>query len=138
MGTAGQLSSIDLLTGQRTWDRNIGGSQTPWVAGRFLFVVTSGADVVALDRSNGKVKWVTPLTQYSDDRRQKPILWAGPVLAGDRLLVGGTTGELLALSPYNGAVIGKVDINSPIRLAPVIANQTIYILTDSGRLIALR
>jgi outer membrane protein assembly factor BamB len=138
MGTAGQLSSIDLLTGQRTWDRNIGGSQTPWVAGRFLFVVTSSADVVALDRSNGKVKWVTPLTQYSDDRRQKPILWAGPVLAGDRLLVGGTTGELLALSPYNGAVMGKVDINSPIRLAPVIANQTIYILTDSGRLIALR
>jgi outer membrane protein assembly factor BamB len=138
MGTAGQLSSVDLLTGQRAWDRNIGGSQTPWVAGRFLFVVTSSADVVALDRSNGKVKWVTPLTQYSDQRRQKPILWAGPVLAGDRLLVGGTTGELLALSPYNGAVMGKVDIKSPIRLAPVIANQTIYILTDSGRLVALR
>jgi outer membrane protein assembly factor BamB len=138
MGTAGELSSIDLLTGQRTWDRNIGGSQTPWVAGRFLFVITSGADVVALDRSNGKVKWVTPLTQYSDDRRQKPILWAGPVLAGDRLLVGGTTGELLALSPYTGAIMGKVDIKNPIRLAPVIANQTIYILTDSGRLVALR
>jgi hypothetical protein len=53
-------------------------------------------------------------------------------------LVGGTTGELLALSPYTGAVMGKVDIKNPIRLAPVIANQTIYILTDSGRLVALR
>lgn len=138
MGTAGQLTAIDLRSGQRRWERNIGGSQTPWVAGRFLFVVTGSADVAALDSADGKVKWVTPLTQYLDEKRQKPVLWAGPVLAGDRLLVGGTTGELLALSPYDGAVLGKVDLKSPVRLAPVVANRTIYVLTDSGRLIALR
>jgi hypothetical protein len=56
------------------------------------------------------VKWVTPLTQYQDEKRHKPILWAGPVLASDRLLVGGSTGELLALSPYTGEIIGKLDL----------------------------
>jgi len=29
-------------------------------------------------------------------------------------------------------------MRAPIRLAPVIANRTIYVLTDTGRLIALR
>ena len=81
---------------------------------------------------------MTPLTQYLDEMRQKLVLWGGPVLAGDRLLVTGTTGDLLALSPYTGDVIGKVSLGAPARLAPVIANQTIYILTDSGRLVALR
>jgi outer membrane protein assembly factor BamB len=138
MGTAGQLTAIDLRSGQRRWERNIGGSQTPWVAGRFLFIVTGNADVAALNAADGKVKWVTPLTQYFDEKRQKPILWGGPVLAGDRLLVGGTTGDLLVLSPYTGDVMGKVAIGSPIRLAPVVANRTIYVLTESGRLIALR
>jgi outer membrane protein assembly factor BamB len=120
------------------WERNIGGSQTPWAAGRFVFVVAGSADVVCLERTTGKVKWVTPLTQYLDEKRHNPILWAGPVLAGDRLLVGGTTGELLALSPYTGQIIGKLQIGNPIRLAPVVANRVIYVLTDDGRLIALR
>lgn len=138
MGSAGTLAAIDLRSGQRVWERNIGGSQTPWVAGRFLFVVTSSADVAAVERDTGKVKWVTPLTQYADEKRRNPIQWVGPVLASDRLLVGGSTGELLALSPYTGEVIGKLAIGSPMRLAPVVANRTIYILADTGRLIALR
>jgi len=66
------------------------------------------------------------------------VLWAGPVLAGDRLLIAGSTGDLVALSPYTGEVIGRLEVREPMRIAPVIANQTIYVLTDHGRLIALR
>src|SRR5262249_42161567 len=96
MGTAGQLSAGELNSGQRLWDRGIGGNTTPWVAGRFVFVTTSGADVACITREGGKVKWVTPLTQYEDDKRRVPVLWSGPVLAGDRLLVAGTVGDLLS------------------------------------------
>jgi outer membrane protein assembly factor BamB len=138
MGTAGQLAALELKSGQRVWDRGIGGNQTPWTAGRFVFVTTGSADVAALTRDTGKIKWVTPLTQYLDEARKKPVLWSGPVLAGDRLLIGGTLGELLAVSPYTGEILGKMDLRDPIRLGPVIANRTIYVLTDSGRLIALR
>ena len=138
MGSGGQIAAIDLRSGQRVWERNVGGNQTPWVAGRFIFVVTSSADVAALERSTGKVKWVTPLTQFADEKRHEPIQWAGPVLASDRLLVGGSTGELLALSPYTGEVIGRLELHEPMRLAPVVANRTVFILADSGRLIALR
>ncbi|MGE0580110.1 PQQ-binding-like beta-propeller repeat protein [Reyranella sp.] len=138
MGTAGQLSAVDLNSGQRLWERGIGGSQTPWAAGAFVFVTTSAADVAAIGRNNGKVKWVTQLTQYEDAKRTTPVLWSGPVLAGDRLLVAGTMGDLLAISPYTGEVLGKLAVRDPVRLGPVIANRTIYLLTDSGRLIALR
>jgi outer membrane protein assembly factor BamB len=138
MGSAGTLAAVDLRSGQRLWERNIGGSQTPWAAGRFVFVVSGTADVVCLERDTGKVKWVTPLTQYQDEKRHKPILWGGPVLAGDRLLVGGSTGELLALSPYTGEIIGKLNVGDPMRLAPVVANRVVYVLADNGRLIALR
>jgi outer membrane protein assembly factor BamB len=138
MGSAGTVTAIELRSGQRVWERNVGGNQTPWAAGKFVYVVTSSADVACLERDTGKVKWVTPLTQYEDEKRHKPILWAGPVLASDRLLVGGSTGEMIALSPYTGEIIGKLDLRAPMRLAPVIANRTIFVLTDNGKLIALR
>ncbi|MCA0305294.1 MAG: PQQ-binding-like beta-propeller repeat protein [Proteobacteria bacterium] len=138
MGSAGQMAAVELRTGSRVWDRNIGGYQTPWPAGNFVYVTTGSADLAALSRDTGKIKWVTPLTQYRDQARKRPVLWSGPVLAGDRLLVTGTLGELLAVSPQNGQILGKIDLRDPARLGPVIANRTIYILTDSGRLIALR
>jgi len=138
IGSAGQFAAIDLRSGQRAWERGFGGNQTPWVAGRFLFIVTNSADVVAVNRADGKVKWVTPLTQYEDEKQRRPVLWAGPVLAGDRLLLAGSTGDLIALSPYTGEVIGRLQVREPMRLGPVIANRTIYVLTDHGRLIALR
>jgi outer membrane protein assembly factor BamB len=138
MGTAGTLTAIELRSGQRTWERNVGGNQTPWAAGRFVYVITGSADVACVERDTGKIKWVTPLTQYEDKERHKPLIWAGPVLASDRLLVGGSTGEMIALSPYTGEIIGKLDMRSSMRLAPVVANRTIYVLTDSGKLIALR
>ncbi|OYY42031.1 MAG: hypothetical protein B7Y08_15150 [Rhodospirillales bacterium 24-66-33] len=138
MGSAGQMAGIDLHSGQRQWDRNIGGSQTPWPAGRFLFIVTGNADVVAMVRDTGKIRWVTPLTQYEDSKRHVPVLWGGPVLAGDRLLLTSSLGDLLVVSPYTGEIMGKIDVRDRVRLGPVIANQTIYVLTDSGRLIALR
>jgi outer membrane protein assembly factor BamB len=138
MGSAGQIAAIDLRSGQRQWDRNIGGSQTPWVAGRFVFVLTGNADVAALTRDRGKVRWVTPLTQHDDPKKRTPALWGGPVLAGDRLLITSSFGDLLAVSPYDGSVLGKIDVRDRVRLGPVIANRIIYVLTDSGRLIALR
>ena len=138
IGSGGLMVAIELRTGQRLWERNIGGNQTPWTAGRFVFAVTGTADVIAMERATGQVKWVTPLTQYEDEKRRRPVLWAGPVLASDRLLIAGSTGELLALSPYTGEVLGKLLIGSPVRLGPVVANRTIYVLTDTGRLIALR
>ncbi len=138
MGTAGQIAGIDLRSGQRQWDRNIGGSQTPWAAGRFIFVLTGAADMAAIVRDTGKVRWVTPLTRYENENRRTPALWGGPVLAGDRLLATSSFGDLLAVSPYTGEVLGKIDVRDRVRLGPVIANRTIYVLSDSGRLIALR
>ncbi len=138
MGSAGQVAGIDLRSGQRQWDRNIGGSQTPWTAGRFVFLMTGNADIVAMVRDTGKVRWVTPLTRYEDAKARTPVLWGGPVLAGDRLLLTSSLGDLLAISPYTGEVLGKINVRDRVRLGPVIANRTIYILTDSGRLVALR
>jgi outer membrane protein assembly factor BamB len=138
IGNAGQVVAIDLRTGARLWDKPIGGLQTPWSAGQFVYVLSNQAEIVCLHRDDGTVKWVTPLTQFARDRRRDPIQWVGPVLVGDRLLVGSSLGELVAVSPYDGRPLGKVDLRDSLGLAPVVADRMIYVLTNSGRLIAMR
>ncbi len=136
---SGRLVSIDLRTGERVWEQEIGGVHSPWVAGDFVYVLTNEGEVVCLARQDGRVRWVQGLPRYENEKKKKdPIQWAGPVLGGDRLIVVGSNGDALSLSPYTGKALGRVDLPDGTFIAPVLAGNTLYVLTEDADLVALR
>ena len=66
------------------------------------------------------------------------IFWRGPVLAGNRLIMTSSIGRIAYVSPVDGSIIGEQDTRAPTSFAPVVANNTMYILEDNGRLTAWR
>jgi outer membrane protein assembly factor BamB len=66
------------------------------------------------------------------------VRWSGPVLAGERLLLASDQGEVASVSPYDGRVLGKARLRGPVTLPPVVADGTVYLLTDGGELLAYR
>ena len=136
---AGRTVAIDLRTGERLWERNIGSLHTPWVAGDYLFLLTEDNEVVCLSRTNGRVRWVRQLQNYKDlEDRKGPLQWAGPVVAGDRLIVTSSHGYALSISPYTGEVLSGMSLSDKSFLSPVVADGVLYILTNDGDLLALR
>lgn len=139
VGHSGRLVGIDTRTGERIWTRDVAGIQTPWVAGDFVFVVSLEAELICLSRADGRVRWVTNLPRWEDpDDKDGPIAWSGPVLASDRLLLAASTGEMISVSPYDGQVLGRIDIPDGVYIAPIVAGETVFVLTDGAELIALR
>ena len=67
-----------------------------------------------------------------------PIGWVGPVLAGGKLVLGNSEGQIVFASPTDGSVISTIDNKEAVTLQPVVANNTLYILDDKGRLTAFR
>ena len=136
---SGRMVAIDLASGRRIWETEVGGVNQPWIAGRFLYVVTTEGDVVALVADNGLVKWVSSLGRYEDpEDRTNLVNWHGPVLASDRLIVTGSHGIAVAMSPYTGDVIGRIEMPDDVSLSPAIANETLYFQTDDARVTAFR
>lgn len=136
---SGRLVAIDQRSGARIWERNIGGVDTPWVAGEFIFVLSNDNEIYCLTRQGGRVRWVQPLPRYENPEKKKdPIRWSGPVLAGDRLIVTGSHGEVMTVSPYTGEPLGRMEVPDGIIMPPVVAKETIYFLTDDADLIAYR
>ena len=136
---AGRTVAIDLRTGNRIWERPIGSASSPWIAGDFIYLVTNSFELVCLTRQTGGVRWVRPLQRYEDEEdKETPIVWSGPVVAGDRVLVGSSKGKIWSVSPYTGKLMGQIDVSGAVYLSPVIANDTLYILTDRAKLLALR
>jgi outer membrane protein assembly factor BamB len=139
MSNSGIIASFDLRTGRRIWDKRISGGENPWVAGNYIFLLTNDSEIAALSRSSGRIFWVTGLPRFEGGKTTgAPIVWTGPILASDRLLVAGSNGEALAVSPYTGKVLGKESLPDGVSVAPIVANSTVYFLSDNADLSAYR
>ena len=139
VGLGGVTVSFDLRSGRRLWEREIGGSESPWLAGDWLFVLTTEQALVCLSKDDGRVRWFTDLPRYEDMKRQKdPIVWTGPVMAGGRLLVGGSTEKAMTLDPASGQVQSTFDLPGIASVPAVVAGGTVLMVTDDASLSALR
>jgi outer membrane protein assembly factor BamB len=139
IGQGGRMVSLELVTGQRIWELNIAGISTPWVAGEWVFVMTDESKLLCVARATGKVRWVAQLQRYRKNKAKNgPVTWTGPVLAGDKLIVASSEGQVAYVSAADGKTIGTQQVGGPVFLQPVVANSTLYILDNSGRISAFR
>lgn len=139
VGNSGLAVAIDMRTGGRVWEKEIGGVNMPWVAGNVVFVLSNNGEVIALQASSGRIAWVTPLSTWlRPDTHSGRIIWSGPVLAGDRLIVAGSHGYVVAISPYTGKVLGYDRLPGGVTVPPVAAGGSLYFLTDDADLVAYR
>ena len=60
------------------------------------------------------------------------------MLAGGKLIAVSSEGHLVSVAPETGAIERTVETDSPIYLPPVVANETLYLLDNRGRLTAWR
>ena len=74
----------------------------------------------------------------NEEDKKGPIFWSGPVLAGGNLWAVNSEGHVYRISTGEGSASLFTDLDQPISLAPVVANNTLYILDDSGRITAFR
>ncbi|PIW31768.1 MAG: dehydrogenase [Rhodobacterales bacterium CG15_BIG_FIL_POST_REV_8_21_14_020_59_13] len=139
MSHSGILAAFDLRTGERMWTQPAGGLHAPWLAGDFIFLVTTDGEVVCVDRTDGTIRWITQLQQFESERRRRGrIAWSGPIMAGGRLVLTGSHGTAVILSAADGTIQRQINLGDPVFVAPIIVNETIYVVTDEARLIALR
>ncbi len=139
VGMGRQLVALDLRSGRRLWEREVGSEESPWVAGGWLFVLSDEGEVAALACADGVAAWSTQLDRFENmEKKRDPIRWVGPVLAGDRLVVAGSQGVAVSISPYTGKVLGQQKLADAAAVAPVVAGDTLYVLTDDATLTAYR
>jgi len=139
IGQGGRMVAMDLVTGQRLWELVIGGINTPWLAGEWLFVVTDEAKLMCIARTTGKVRWISQLPRYRDPKKKdKPIEYYGPVLAGGRLLVVNDRGQLINVSVADGKIGASVKAGAGFYLPPIVANNMLYLIDVKGRLSSWR
>ena len=139
LGQGGRMAAYELLSGRRIWDLSLAGISTPAVAGDWIFVLTDDARLLAIARATGKVRWISELPHWKDEKdKEGEIFWSGPALAGGKLYVASTRGALVAVDAADGSQTQIAELKDGVSLNPIVANNTLYVLDDGGTISAFR
>ena len=136
---SGVTSAFDLRTGQRVWSQPAGTLGFPLIAGDFVYAAMTDGQVVCMSKLDGSVVWTQQLEAHKNAKKKKKrIAWSGPILVGERLMVMSSQGKAVTMSPYDGSIISEFKVGDDVFVSPIIANETVYVMTDSAKLIAFR
>jgi outer membrane protein assembly factor BamB len=78
------------------------------------------------------------LSLYETDKNKADFIqYNGPLVAGNKILILSSNGNLIVLDAKNGKDLNIYDINKDFYITPIIVDDIIYLLSDDANLIAL-
>ena len=135
---SGILTAIDARLGTRLWSKTFGSRQGPVIGGDYLYVVGTNSKVAAFNKIDGKLAWVRGLPEFKDNNKENRIVWTGPLLASDRVVIASSEGDVIALSPQNGETLADIKLGQAVYIEPIAASGKIFVLTDQAQLVAIK
>lgn len=130
------LTAIDLRSGARVWEREMGSNNQPWIAGEYLYVLTNNFDLLCLQKSSGKIIWNTNIPTGKDISEKTGVFGSGPLLASNRLIVATSNGYIFSVSPYTGEILSYISTSDGVDLSPVMADNLTVLTTSDADLLA--
>lgn len=130
--------AIDMRTGSRIWEKEIGMNNQPWVAGKYLFGVSNTSDLFAMDKTNGKIIWSVNIPTATNLEDKVGVFVSGPILTNNRLVVATSNGYAFAVSPYVGKILGFITLDDGVVLPPIVANEMVIFTTNDAELLAYK
>ncbi len=129
-GYQGRLVAMNPANASMVWTRDISTYRS--LAAGFGNIYVSEADgaVEAFDAASSASVWRNAEFAYRN--------LGSPAVLGNEVIVGDGYGYLHILSQTDGHMVGRYHVDSSaIYAEPVVVNDTIYVLSNSGRLSAL-
>jgi len=138
---SGRTVAFDASSGERIWTTDEGAVDTVWPAGNSIFLISDRSQLGRLNSSDGAIVWAQDLPGFVKDtpRRRGPIVaHYGPILAGGRIVIASNDGYLRFFNPVDGTLVHQVEVPGGATTAPVVAGQTLYVVSSKGELHAFR
>ena len=138
---SGKVVSLKIENGERNWTAPFGSSGNFWIAGKSLFFISDTNKLVRLEMKTGKTVWLTELPSFSQKRllrNKKTNQHHGPIIAGNQLVIVSSDGYIRFYDPKTGQQRNKLKIKAGATANPIVVNETLYLITQDGKLRAFR
>lgn len=123
---AGNLIKLERRSGKVLWNKALNVTQKPALSGKCLFVISQGKDLLCVNRDNGFVNWLQPLSEDG--------LWFGPVIVGKYLVMTSQEGIIAWHDMETGQLLKKKTVSGTLSYAPIFSERQYFVRSDEGTL----
>ena len=131
---SGKTVALDLASGSLKWSTPLATLNPLALYGTTLFVVDQNSLLSALDANNGKILWERQLTARFGRKKRKPVLWNGPLLAGEQLILTASNGEIVTIDARNGTLDRQMRFAARFTAPPIAAQGLFFFLDSQGNI----
>jgi outer membrane protein assembly factor BamB len=119
------VGCVNAARGSVLWTKRANGSEGVHGDDQLVFGTEADGKVLAWRRDNGERVWVNERLQFRS--------LTAPLALGRSVAVGDSTGLVHLLSREDGSLVNRLNTDgSPIAAAPVVAGNTLIVVTRSG------
>lgn len=72
-----------------------------------------------------------------NEKKNKDVIWFGPLLSTNKLILVSSDGLVLSLSPFSGKILSKIKFDESFLNNPIQVKENIYLISKQGTLFIL-
>ncbi|RUO56293.1 MULTISPECIES: outer membrane protein assembly factor BamB [Pseudidiomarina] len=126
----GQLAAVEMRSGRVVWQREYSSFQNIDMYGNTIYATDADDRVYAINVDGGIERWVN--ADFEGRELTAPVYFNGSIVVGDSF------GYLHFIDAASGETEGRLEVGSDVYVAPVVADNELYVQTRDGTLLAVR
>lgn len=131
------MLAIDMRSGDKLWEKEIGSMQNMLLAGDYLFVISNKNTLYAVDKNDGQIMWTLDVYDYlaDDDSSKASIYAAPPLMLNGQILLAFSNGKVLKIDAATGTLKAKTDLDIDISNGLIAAQEKVIAVSDDADVI---
>lgn len=131
------MLAIDMRSGDKLWENEIGSMQNMLLAGDYLFVISNKNVLYAVDKNDGRVMWASDVYEYlaDEDTSKASIYAAPPLMLNGQILLAFSNGKLLKIDAATGTLKAKTDLDIDISNGLIAVQEKVIAVSDDADVI---
>ena len=129
-----KLLVYNLKDGKKKWDLKLSSVNPLVISGDAVFVLDTTGKLMCLEKVSGNLTWAVQLKMK---KKNKDVIWFGPLLSTNKLILVSSDGLVLSLSPFSGKILSKIKFDESFLNNPIQVKENIYLISKQGTLFIL-
>ena len=138
ISNSNSLVSLDMRTGDKLWEKEIGSMQNMLLAGDYLFVISNKNVLFAIEKYSGDIMWSVNVKDHLSYDDNEEVYASAPLMLNNQIFLAFSNGKVLKIDAYNGSLKAKTDLGTDISNGLIAVNGTIIAITDSADAIVFK
>jgi len=141
ISNSNSMLALDMRSGDKLWEKEIGSMQNMLLAGDYLFVISNKNILYAVNKNNGEIIWSTDVNDmiYDEKENRSTVVYAAaPLMLNNQILLAFSNGKVLKINAANGEIRAKTDLGIDISNGLIAAKERVIAVSDAADVIVFK